>query len=158
MFPKSLLLGVAYVLMALMVSVAHAADPPVTLLGRTREYVQDHYQPLGRVRISVYRQGPVVDGLSDQDGKFSLEVPPGVPFKVLFVGLDDYLPELQSLAAEPSTTQAVSVCLLTTPEAKKQGIDPYRHVRAIIDQLDAQGVKEDDNMMQLLRLLLQRLG
>ena len=135
-----------------------AAQSMVQLAGRTREYGTKGYQQLGHIKISVYRTGPVTHGSSDTAGDFNIPIPAGAPFQVLFIGSGNHLPELQSLSAEGSTSHNIHVCLLTPAQAKQQGIDPYRHVKAIIDQLEAHGIRPDDEFLTLLRRILQKLG
>lgn len=130
----------------------------VQFSGRTREYANGAYQPVADIKIVVYRSGPVTNDKSDADGKFDFKIPAGTPFRVLFVGPDDYLPELQSLSGEPQTNQNVHVCLLTIAEAKRQNIQPYQHLKAIIDQLEAQGIPRNDLLLKLLWTRLAKLG
>lgn len=147
-----------FLAMACLPVVSANAQNMVEFAGRTREYAKSKYRPLGHINISIYRTGPVTSGTSNSAGEFNIAVPAGVPFRVLFIGPDDYLPELQSLAGEAGTAHSVNVCLLTKDEAKAQGINPYKHIKAIIDQLEAQGVSEKDELINSLRDALRKVG
>lgn len=129
--------------------------------GQTLKMINSNgqYSALPNIPISVYRNTAfVISGSSDSKGEINLAIAPGAPVKVLFAGPNGFLPELQSLAAAPGMKHTVYVSLLTIPQAKALKIDPLKHVKAIIDQLKAQGVPEDDESLKSLNDLLSKLG
>jgi hypothetical protein len=100
----------------------------------------------------------VKSGASDNNGEINLPIPPGSPVYIVFVAPNGFLPELQSLAAGQAMKHTIHVSLLTVTQAKALKIDPYKHTKAIIDQLEAQGVSEKDEGLIQLKKLLRDLG
>ena len=137
------------------------AQQPCELRGQTLQLTgnTNQYSALPNIPISVYRSGGYVkSGASDNNGEINLPIPPGSPVYIVFVAPNGFLPELQSLAAGQAMKHTIHVSLLTVTQAKALKIDPYKHTKAIIDQLEAQGVSEKDEGLIQLKKLLRDLG
>ena len=150
---------VLVVAFALALGVRGEARAQTAVLAGTTSFVEHGiYKPLDGVRITIYRVGPVTAGDSKNKGQFDIPFASGPPVYALFKGPSDQLPALQSLKAEAGTHHDVHVTLYTVAEARRQGINPYGYVKAILDQLAAVGVKPDDPQVKELQALMSKLG
>jgi hypothetical protein len=117
------------------------------------------YKALDGVQVTVMRKAPVKGDTSKNGGHFRIEYEQGTPVYVLFDTQDNRrLPELQSLSGASKLTHEVHVTLYTIEQAKEQKINPYGHVKAVLDALEAAGVDPKSEPMQRLRTLLSKLG
>ena len=139
-------------------SLAGLAVGQTSVSGQTFKYENGNDMPLPGIKIIACRQGPVRDVTSTApNGEYDLRVHSGSPFYVVFEDSEGvYLPELQNLSGRPASMHKVDISLMTPHEAKKAGINPYRHVQRIIEILQEQGMPDD--ALRGMKRLLNKLG
>jgi hypothetical protein len=155
---KSSILICTFLALSAVVSLpALGAEDPI-VKGTTTYIDSGVYMPLDGVQVTVVRKSPLDSKTSMSGGKFGIQFAAGTPVHVLFEGPDGLLPQLQSLSADKDIKHDVHVTLFTVEEAKRQRINAYAYVKAIIDQLIAAGVEETSKELLRLKELLRKLG
>lgn len=116
------------------------------------------YEPLENVEIVAFRvgEGPVLKTplRSTSGGHFSLQVPSGTPFTVVFYG-DDRVPELQQLAATAGSKMQVEITLMTLKQfnGSHRGASAADRLQLIEGELPT----DADGELASLRALIKRL-
>lgn len=136
--------------------IAWAGDP--VIFGTTTFIAREDYHPLDGVQVTVYRKAPAGIATSHDGGKFDVQFAAGPPVYVLFEGPEGHIPQLQSLGAAAGMKHEVHVTLFTIEEAKRQEINIFAYIRAIVEQLQAVGVPKNSETLQRLRTLMNKFG
>jgi hypothetical protein len=134
-----------------------------TSISGTTTYISGtDYYPLDGVQVMAFRKAPVTSTVSHDGGEFSLDVPPGTPVQVVFMGPDlpseEHLPALESLVAEENTRHELHVALYTISEARRQGINVYQFIDGLVRQLEATGISRNNAIMTRLISLRDKNG